>query len=163
VVSLHIVGFPGGSAGKESTCNVGDLRLIPGLGRSPEEGKEYPLQYSGLENSMDCTVHGVAKSRTWLSDFRLHLLRQAHWCSALIHSAIIPGKFHISFKRKKWKTRRDNVQCHPTDTWLKLCLDRSNLKVHAVNHCTILLLIHWVGTMGQSLDTHYLFYFLIYF
>ena len=45
-------GFPGGSAGKESAYNVGDLGMIPGLGRSPEEGKGYPLQYSGLENSM---------------------------------------------------------------------------------------------------------------
>ena len=47
------VGFPGGSAGKESACNAGDLGLIPGLGRSPGEGKDYSLQYSGLENSMD--------------------------------------------------------------------------------------------------------------
>ena len=46
-------GFPSGSAGKESTCNVGDLGLILGLGRSPGEGKGYPLQYFGLENSMD--------------------------------------------------------------------------------------------------------------
>ena len=49
------------SAGKESTCNEGDLGLIPGLGRSPGEGKGHPLQYSGLENSMDCIVHGVTK------------------------------------------------------------------------------------------------------
>ena len=49
-------GFPGGSAGKESTCKVGNLGLIPGLGRSPGEEKVYPLQYSGLENSMDCIV-----------------------------------------------------------------------------------------------------------
>ena len=56
--------FPCGSAGKESTCNVGDLGSIPGLGRSPGKGKGYPLQYSGLENSMDCIVRGVAKSRT---------------------------------------------------------------------------------------------------
>ena len=56
--------FPYGSAGKESACNAGDLGLIPGLGRSPGEGKSYPLQYSGLENSMDCIVHGVAKSWT---------------------------------------------------------------------------------------------------
>ena len=56
-------GFPCGSAGKESTCNVGDLDSIPGLGRSPGEGKGYPLQYSGLENSMDYTVHGVAVIR----------------------------------------------------------------------------------------------------
>ena len=46
-------GFPGGSAGKESTCDVGDLGSIPGLGRTPGEGNSYPLQYSGLENSMD--------------------------------------------------------------------------------------------------------------
>ena len=55
--------FPCGSAGRESTCNVGDLGLVPGLGRSPGEGSSYPLQYSGLENSMDCIVHGVAKSQ----------------------------------------------------------------------------------------------------
>ena len=58
-----------GSAGKESTCSAEDLGLIPGLGRSPGEGKGHPLQYSGLENSMDCIVRGVAKSRTWLSNF----------------------------------------------------------------------------------------------
>ena len=53
--------FLSGSAGKEFTCNVGDLGSIPGLGRSPGEGKGYPLQYSGLENSMDCILHGVAE------------------------------------------------------------------------------------------------------
>ena len=57
------MGFPGSSAGKESVCNVGDLGLIPGLGRSPGEGKGYPFQYSGLENSMDCVVHGFQKSQ----------------------------------------------------------------------------------------------------
>ena len=58
-----------GSDGKESACNVGDLGSIPGLGRSPGEGKGHPLQYSGLENSTDCIGHGVAKSRTGLSNF----------------------------------------------------------------------------------------------
>ena len=58
------LGFPCGSVGKESACNVGDLGLIPGLGRSPGEGKGYPLQHSGLENPMDSTVHGVAESDT---------------------------------------------------------------------------------------------------
>ena len=58
------LGFPCGSAGKESTCNARDLGLIPGLGRSAGEGKGYPLQYSGLENSMDCTVRGVTESDT---------------------------------------------------------------------------------------------------
>ena len=57
------LGFPGGSDGKESTCNVRDLGSIPGLRRSPGEGKGCPLQYSGLEKSMDCIVHGVAKSQ----------------------------------------------------------------------------------------------------
>ena len=61
-------GFPDSSAGKESICNVGVLGLMPGLGRSPGEGKAYPLQYSGLKNSMDWVVHGVAKSRTRLND-----------------------------------------------------------------------------------------------
>ena len=71
--------FPCGSAGKESACNAGDLGSIPGLGRSPGEGKGYPLQYSGLENSMDCIVHGVSKSWARLSDFHftsLHRLGQ---------------------------------------------------------------------------------------
>ena len=67
------LGFPGGSAGKESTCNLGDLGSIPGLGRSPGEGKGFPLQYSGLENPVDCIVHRVAKSRTQLSDFHVHV------------------------------------------------------------------------------------------
>ena len=66
------LGFPIGLAGKESTCNAGDLGLIPELGRSPGEEKGYPLQYSGLENSMDCVIHGVAKSQTQLSDFHFH-------------------------------------------------------------------------------------------
>ena len=63
------VGFPGGSAGKESACNVRDLSSIPGLRRSPGEGNDYPLQYSGLEKSVDCMVPGVTKSGTQLSNF----------------------------------------------------------------------------------------------
>ena len=65
-------GFPGSSDGKESAYSEGDLGLIPGLGGSPGEEKGYPLQYSGLEKSMDYIVHGVAKSRTRLSDFHFH-------------------------------------------------------------------------------------------
>ena len=65
----HIGGFPGGSDGKESTCSAGEPSSIPGSGRYPGEVIGYPLQYSGLENSMDCIVHGVAKSWTQLSDF----------------------------------------------------------------------------------------------
>ena len=65
--------FPDSSAGKESTCKEGDLGLIPGLGRFPGEGKGYPLQYSGLEKSMDCTGHGVAKNPTQLSNLNSFL------------------------------------------------------------------------------------------
>ena len=61
-------GFPDSSVGKESACNAGNPSLIPESGRSPGEGKGYPLQYSGLENSMECIVHGVSKSWTQLSD-----------------------------------------------------------------------------------------------
>ena len=57
------VGFPSSSTGKESACNAGDLGLIPGLGRSPAARKSYPLQYSGLENSMDCIVLGLQRVR----------------------------------------------------------------------------------------------------
>ena len=69
--------FPGGSNGKESACNAGDLGLIPGLGRPQGEGNGYPLQYSCLENSKDrgvwwATVHGVTKSWTQLSEFHFH-------------------------------------------------------------------------------------------
>ena len=68
MTSGKTIAFSCGSIGKESTCNAGDLGLIPELGRSPGEGKGYPLLYSGLENSMDCIFHGVAKSQTQLSD-----------------------------------------------------------------------------------------------
>ena len=109
--TLHIVSFPGGSAGKESACNAGDPSSIPVLERFPGEGKGYPLQYSwaslvaqlvknlpvmqetagsgrsvgegigyplrysGLENSVDCRVHGVTKSWTQLSNFHFHTVK----------------------------------------------------------------------------------------
>ena len=56
--------LPCGSSGKESACNVGDVGSVPGLGKSPGEGKGYPLHYSCLENSVDCIVHGVTESDT---------------------------------------------------------------------------------------------------
>ena len=70
---INKLGFPDNSVGKESTCNAGDLSLIPGLERSPGEGKGYPFQSSGLENFMYCIVHGVAKSWTPLSNFHFHI------------------------------------------------------------------------------------------
>ena len=88
----HVWGasFPGGSAGKESTCNVGDLGLIPGFGKSPGEGKGYPLQFSGLETSMDYTVLGVAKSQAWLSNFHFH--------------RCMKGKAKELFLQKNWQS-----------------------------------------------------------
>ena len=68
-----VQGFPDSSAGKESACNEGNLGLIPGSGRSHGEGNGYPLQHSGLENSTDCIVHGVAKSQTQLSNIHFHI------------------------------------------------------------------------------------------
>ena len=73
--------FPGSSGDKASACNAEDQGSVPGSGRSPGEGNGYPLQYSGLENSMDrgawrATVHGVAKSRTRLNN--THSYRHTH-------------------------------------------------------------------------------------
>ena len=69
----HKLCSPDSAVGKEATCNVGGLGSIPRLGRFPGEGEGYPLQHSGLENSMDCRVHGVAKSQTQLSDFHCQM------------------------------------------------------------------------------------------
>ena len=84
-------GFPCGSAGKESTCSAGALGLISVLGRFPGEGKGCPLQHSGLENSSDCIVHGVSRSRTRLSDLHFH---SVSFISFSFMSALI---FMISF------------------------------------------------------------------
>ena len=81
--------FPGGSAGKEFACNSGHLGLIAGLGRSPGEGKGCPLQYSGLENSMDCIVHGVSNNRTRLSDFHFTSTHES-----VHHSKAAQGKMY---------------------------------------------------------------------
>ena len=92
---------PGGSDSKESTCGVGDLGSIPGLGRSPGEEDGYPFQYSCLRNSMDrgawwATVHGVTKSRTWLSDWLTNhfwdcITKRLLLC--LAHSSLFPLLF----------------------------------------------------------------------
>ena len=87
--------LPCGSAGKESMCNARDLGLIPGLGRFPGEGNSYPLQYSGLENSMDCIVHRVTKSWTQLSDFtftfHFHALKKEMATHSSVLAWRIPG------------------------------------------------------------------------
>ena len=78
------LGFPCGSAGKESASSARDLGSIPGLGRSPGEGKGYPLQYSGLESSMGCIVHGVAQSQTQLTNFQFLSLEHQESAFAIV-------------------------------------------------------------------------------
>ena len=90
---IYYKGFFRGSAGKESTCNVGDLGFIPGLERSLGEGKGYPLQYSSLENSMDCIVHRVTNSQTWLSDFCFTSLLITRYPGGATQSICHPGMF----------------------------------------------------------------------
>ena len=94
------MGVPGGSAGKESTCNAVNLGLIPGLGRSPGEGNSYPLKYSGLENSMDCIVLGVTKSQTRMGDFHMYsyflihvILFQFFRRTYIMYIWILPGLY----------------------------------------------------------------------
>ena len=113
------------SVGKESACNAGDLGLIPGLGRFPGKGKSYPLQYSGLENSMACIVHGVTKSRTWLSNFHLltHCIfkyvkqiqslqgRNSLWLTEHLSKGILLGQKQHNF----WKGRlvpQESIKVH---------------------------------------------------
>ena len=73
------MGLPGSSAGKESSCKAGDPASIPGPGRPAVEGKDYPFQYPGLENSTDCIAHWVTKSQTRLSDFQFLSLLCVLW------------------------------------------------------------------------------------
>ena len=101
------LGFPCGSAGKESTCNAGDLSLTPGLGRSLGEGNGYPLHYSGLENPMDSIVHGVTKSQTWLSDFHF-----TEVCGFLIN--------YLPSKRMDF-TFYDSTEILKSCLWKELC------------------------------------------
>ena len=95
------LGFPCGSAGKESTCNARDLDSIPGLGRSPGAGTGNPLQYSGLENSMDCIVHGILQALEWVVfPFSRGSSQPRDW----IQVSCIAGGFFIS-----WATGKPNI------------------------------------------------------
>ena len=118
---IFILGFAGGSDGKESACNAGDLDLTPGSGRVPGEGNGYPLKYSCLENPMDrgawqVTVHGVAKSWTILSDFHsllhlylnpsYHFVRKVHTVKALVFLVVMYG-FESGIVKKAERQRID--------------------------------------------------------
>ena len=96
------MGFPCGSAVKVSTCNAGDLGSISGLEGSPGEGKGYSLQYSGLENSMDCIVRGVEKSRTRLSDFHFHFTTIILICS---YNKRCEESLGCSLEKRQWREK----------------------------------------------------------
>ena len=92
---LELVAYTDSSDGQESACNAGDLGLIPGLGKSPGEGEGYPLQYSGLVNSMDCIVLKVTKSQMWLSHFHfaISFSRESSWLRNRTWVSRIAGRF----------------------------------------------------------------------
>ena len=107
------MGFPGGFDYKESACNAGDPGLIPGLGRSPKEGNENPLWYPYLGNTMDTgawwvAVHGLANSRTWLSDFQF----QYRLCS-LSETFSSVGTEQKWISNMKWKVHLCFLPCLP--------------------------------------------------
>ena len=104
---ILIHGFPDSLVGRESSCNMGDLGSIPGLGRSPGEGKGHPLQYSGLENPMDYVVHGVAKRWTQLknSHFHFHVLQRSFI-------------FNVTMEEKWFKTEMEKSITIPSHTYL---------------------------------------------
>ena len=126
-------GIPCGPAGKESTCNVGDLGSIPGLGRSPEEGNGYPLQYSGLENSMDC----IAKSWTRLSDLHFHFTfsLEEPWSGYVCHSVQLLSRVWL-FATPRTAAHQASLSITNSRSWLKLLSTES---VMPSNHPFLLL------------------------
>ena len=133
-----VLSFPGSSAGKESACNEGDLGSIPGLERSPGEGNTNPLQYSCLENSMDrriwwATVHGVAKSQTWLDDFHFHNF----WPTCLCHKMNHDEQF-CCLGLLIWLIAVYSV-ANIILTYLLECLSYQNLNFHIIElkNCTL--------------------------
>ena len=130
--------FPGGSAGKESACNAGALGSIPGLGRSPGEGHGYPLQYSGLENSMDCIIPGVSKSlwqqiqktQQWPQDWKRSVFipipkkRNAKECSNYHTIALISYASKVLFNILQVSLGRESGR----ENWMKV-IERYKLPV----------------------------------
>ena len=140
---LLALGLPCGLAGKESTCNEGDLSSTlgwedllekgkathPRLGRSPGEGKGYPLQYPSLENSMDCIVHGVIKSWTQLSDFHFHF-------TFSISLSELPGKL---------KAMVFSVVMHRCESWTIKKAERQRIGAFELRCWRGLLRVSWTA------------------
>ena len=128
------LGFPCGSAGKESAHNEGDLSSIPGLGRSPGEGKGYPLQYPSLENSMDYIVHVVAKSQTQLSNFHFHF--PCFWMEDLDWKEEKSCNLVLKYKHFK--------------TLFSLCYSQANLLCQLSTWISVLLLLAKTEGMDEG-------------
>ena len=112
-------GFPSSLAGKESTCNAGHPSSIPGLGRSSGEGNSYPLQFSVLENSMDCVVHRVTKSGTRLSDFHFHF--PSH-----METRWYPSCLYSNLTLKRISEERWQPFCQRWNSWSTYLIDLVN-------------------------------------
>ena len=139
--------------GKESACSEGDLGSIPGLGRSPGEENGYPLQYSGLENSIDCIGYGVAKSRTWLNNFHFQIRKiravngrfpGEHWTQYLLLQTIWKAWGHNQEKQRKKSSNNLKLPDRQKGAYKKkvhaiLWLFKSSGKMHIIhlfNHYT---------------------------
>ena len=122
------LGFPCGSAGKESAHSLGDLDSIPGLGRFPVDEKGYPLQYSGLDSSVDCIVHGVAKSQRWLSDSHFHFSLSGKTDPNIMQKLLKTGgkkKLLKDSRERKWVlSKRSGIKWHYFFTILKMIYER---------------------------------------
>ena len=130
-----LLGFSSGSAGKESACYAGDLGLIPGLGRSPGEGKGYPLQYSGLENSMDCIVHGVAKSQTWPSNFHFLFTSKVTALCPKEHLKKILIKICSSQYQESARKANHLNDCDVRKVWDKTCSHWADVDTQTWKDC----------------------------
>ena len=121
---LHdLQNFPSISNGKESACKAGDLGSVPGLGRFPGEGNGSPLQYSYLENPIDrgawqVTVPGVAKSRSWLSDFHFTWLQPVEYMHAEWWYEGITGTKELAEERIEAKGKREKGNIYPSECWV---------------------------------------------
>ena len=131
--------FPGGSAGKESACGVGDLGFVPGLGRSPGEGNGYPLQCSGLGISMDWTVHGVAQSRPRPSGFPFTSLDPG----GLSSLTLCPFPAPLSSLFRCFQSLGCLILCGPVDCSTPGLPVLHHLPEFAQTH------VHWVGDAIQ--------------
>ena len=140
------LGFPCGSVGKESAHNAGDLGSIPGLGRSPGEGKGYPLQYSGLENSIDSIFHGLGKYEVYIhwkkaanTSGSSRSLGASGVSRSLFGSSEIPKMLPLSLLSEKHLHLRKVINWlfpyqYPTEDflvaqWIRICLSMQRTQV----------------------------------